>query len=1137
MSYPILYKANEADFSTLGLGVLSDATSALVTEERNGQFYLIMQYPIDGIRFNELKNDRVIKVDASNNLKDQRFKIERITKPSKGIVTVYANHVSYHSEELQLRPDVSYNGNAQSALTTWRSNLVDSHPFTVYSDIQTEGSGRWSIDKVENARRALGGVQGSILDSYGGEYRFDNYHIGLYAQRGDESGALIAYGKNLIELEQEEEIASTYTSVYPYSVIYNDDGEEELITLPEYFIDSEYVANYARRKILTVDFSDEDIKTADSLRTRAQRYIKENNVGVPRVNLKVKFIDLSKTLDYKHLKLVEEINLCDWVDIYFEKLDIVRKAKIIAATWDVLLERYHEIEVGESRASLSRSIDTTIERRLDPVSTRLNIIQTAANGKNSVFRGPTEPLARKVGDLWYKPVGDGEMEMYQWNGAIWELVVSTAVNSEIDTRIEDAKGIAEQARDHSNLLQLDADSILAGLGIEGITEMNQNIVNQIKANVGDRIDELVSNVDELPTVAYVKQEINRVEGSITTEIAKVTSNPSGTIAGYNTLVQTAERNEQLIASIKTTPEAEIVGYQRIVEQADLYERVIGITENDIDSNVSRIVQSSGIIQTEVSSQLERGTEDTLTDKTQRFIPPNATITLSLSKPMAIGTGYEFTFSVSQSVDNATSVRVEGADGVPEVVNTLDGRTYYRIEFTPNQNMSILTVRNTSPSSVVIRGESLVPGLGVFDRLDSLSTTVTQVADSWVLGIKSNDDLVTGINASSQGVRIFGENVVLDGNTIVDGTFTVTDTIFAPNMDISKFTVGTLNAANVNLINVNVNNLVGNTSEFIRSGWNSAAGGSVSISGSGISSIAPDNSQVYIQNGIMGVRNPSGATLGHIGYHFETTRPFYHIQTSLGTNFAISAMIGTASSNVRRTMLDIFPGSSETYVRTNDFRHVGATGGSTLPTARFSGSVMVDAELRLSGGNIVNPYGIYFNHGGSIYSLSSNSQLRIDAGTSLHLRTSNTNTALWFDNTHAYMHRTLSMEGNVITNQSDERLKRDISDTTINSLEAIRTWRIVGFNWIDEDKNARLGRQLGLIAQDTPDLALYDAQSDTWSINSSKQIMMNTHAIQQLAEREKNNNSIASAALIKAETNEEKIKRLENEVEELKRMVA
>ena len=426
MSYAVLYKANETDFNTLGLGVLRDAISPLVTEERNGQFELTMSYPVDGALFDEIKNDRIIKADAGHSLKAQRFKIIRITKPAGGVVKVYAEHVSYLSQDLALKPSVSYNGNATQALTAWKNNIVDEHPFTIFSDVQTTGSGVWTIDKVENARRALGGVAGSILDTYGGEYRFDNYHIGLYANRGSDSGALIAYGKNLTDIEQEEEIANTYTSIYPYTNIRDEEGNESLLTLPEYFVDSEYTSNYARRKIKTVNFQQDDITTVEQLRERAQQYIADNDIGVPSVNLTVKFVDLSKTFDYKDLALVEEINLCDQVTVYYEKLGIRQKAKVIKTVWNVALDRYDELVIGKAKASLSQSIGTTVDGKLETVVTDLNSVRIAADGKTKIFTGTSEPLATNINDLWYKPVGDGGVEMYRWDGVIWGLQKSSA---------------------------------------------------------------------------------------------------------------------------------------------------------------------------------------------------------------------------------------------------------------------------------------------------------------------------------------------------------------------------------------------------------------------------------------------------------------------------------------------------------------------------------------------------------------------------------------------------------------------------------------------------------------------------------------------------------------------------------------
>lgn len=839
MSYPILYRANETNFSTLGLGVLSDATSALITEERNGIFYLEMKYPIDGVRFNEIKNDRLIKADAGNKLKNQRFKINHITKPSKGIVTIYASHVSQHTEELQLKPEVNYSGNALNALNIWKNNLVDAHPFTVFSDIQTQGSGKWSIEEVENARRALGGVRGSILDSYGGEYRFDNYHIGLYAQRGDDSGALIAYGKNLVELEQEEEIASTYTSIYPFSIFINDDGSEELVTLPEYFIDSEYLNNYARRKILRVDFSTEDIRTEEELRLRTQRYIEDNDVGLPKVNLKVKFIDLAKTLDYKDLKIIEEINLCDWVNVHFKKLDITQRAKVIKIVWDVLLDRYEELQIGEARASFSKSIDMTVngrlEEKIDPVTRRLNIIMTAANGKNKNFYGPDEPTGDlRIGDSWYKPIGDGEFELYIYNGHTWgDPVVTTGINTETNQRLEEAKDIAETAKINTGLVKKEADSILAGLGLEGIGETNQSIVDHIKMTVGDKIGELEtvtsnfnsellavtgelsdldstvgalslhvdgrveslqsaldSGLDERPTFTSVNNSINEATGEVTSLITAVTETPEETIPGYSAVVSGVEGNAQEIGKIINTPEQAVGWYNTLVETAEGNTQEIGKIINTPENSLTwytSLVETAEGLETEISNI--------------KTTPTETIIGYSNLKETAEGNA-----RVIGRIKTTPETEIANYQRITETVDL-----YERVIGETEEGVKDNVAR-------IVMADNLFQ-TQVSDLLSETSTTVTQLSSSWVLGIKNSTDLVASINASPSGVRIFGRNIVLDGDTTVVGSFTVTDTIFANNLSISKFTTGTLNAANVNLINVNVNSLVGNTSNFVRSAWN------------------------------------------------------------------------------------------------------------------------------------------------------------------------------------------------------------------------------------------------------------------------------------------------------------------------------
>lgn len=193
------------------------------------------------------------------------------------------------------------------------------------------------------------------------------------------------------------------------------------------------------------------------------------------------------------------------------------------------------------------------------------------------------------------------------------------------------------------------------------------------------------------------------------------------------------------------------------------------------------------------------------------------------------------------------------------------------------------------------------------------------------------------------------------------------------------------------------------------------------------------------------------------------------------------------------MLDIFPGSNELYVRTAQFRHVGNY-------ARFSGEVVVDGAINALTSRITVQQ-MNLRYGSWIYDNSSNSQLIIVGG-GLRFYTNgasgSSNSALWIDNYYMYLTRNLSMEGYNITNQSDRRLKTDVNFTGVNSLEAICRWRFVDYTWIDSKKP--VGRHLGLIAQDTPELMYYDIKQDIYSINSSKQTMMNSHAIQQLNQK-------------------------------------
>lgn len=438
MAYPILYKANETNFEHLGVSVLSDASKCRVSRERNGIYILEFDYPANGKDVDKIKEGMYIKSDAGYRTKNQRFEVSKITK-TQNEFKIYCQHISQVKTTMNaIRPDITVTSvSAMGALRAWRDNLLDSREeFFVQSDISTLNSTTWKVENIENARDALGGKAGSILDVWGGEYEFDNLNITLHKSMGIDNPTIIAYGKNLLDLEQEQSILETYTSVFPFKKYTDDNNREQLITLPEILLDSTHLNKFTHRRILKVDFSsDENLKTVEQLRSKAKRYIKSNNVGVPKTNLKINYQDLSKVEGIFDTPALEQIDLCDRLKVYYDELGILNEnAKVVKVIWDVILEENHEIEVGDSRSSFVDSTSAKLESlqaQNDSVLDRINALVAEQEAAFDRFFKEKSKVIEDRAKGGYEKV-KLEIEKNQREKAI-----------ELENKIEETKQIAE----------------------------------------------------------------------------------------------------------------------------------------------------------------------------------------------------------------------------------------------------------------------------------------------------------------------------------------------------------------------------------------------------------------------------------------------------------------------------------------------------------------------------------------------------------------------------------------------------------------------------------------------------------------------------------------------------------------------
>ena len=358
---PILYDNKETSFNNNGIGLLTDAISCEVTEERNGSYELIFTYPITGQFYNDISEDFLIKAKPNEKSEPQLFRIYKSSKPINGIVTYNGEHISY---ELNGNPTPGLtvpNNTPLVSLTNLLDTAIFAHKFSSYSNIQTRAT--ININEPCSVRSILGGKEGSILDVYGGEYEFDNYVVLLHAERGSQTDIVIEYGKNLTDIKQEKNISEVYTALFPYAR-YTPEGEDEQeqkITLPENVIILPSSQNYGHVRTAIVDISDMFDKdteafTIPNLRLKANQYIQKHSLDTPNINITASFVQLWQTKEYEAIAPLERVSLCDTVKVRFPKLGVDVKAKVIKTVYDTLREKYITVELGNAKSNFSETI-------------------------------------------------------------------------------------------------------------------------------------------------------------------------------------------------------------------------------------------------------------------------------------------------------------------------------------------------------------------------------------------------------------------------------------------------------------------------------------------------------------------------------------------------------------------------------------------------------------------------------------------------------------------------------------------------------------------------------------------------------------------------------------------------------------
>ena len=464
---PILFESTETEFTSYGIGALSDAISCFPEEKRNGSYELTLEYPITGIHYAEINYRSIILAKANYIDAPQPFRVYKITKPLNGKVTIYARHLSYDLSGVPVQPFTAEG--IQSALNGLKSNAMTDISMWTFTTSRTTASA-FKVDVPSSVKSWFGGKEGSLLDVYGGEWHYDGYTCALENSRGTDRGVTIRYGVNLTDLEQEGNCADVYTGVLAFW----QDADGNLVqgTIQN----TSGTFDFTRIYILDCSQDYEEAPTATQLNAKAAAYIVNNNIGVPKVNLTLNFAMLEG--------LLNRVDLCDTVTVIFEKLGVEATAKCIRVRWNTLLDRYDEVELGDAKSELTEAI-----LRADTTATAA---VKAANQTKNIVDSRIETAVQKVtGNL------GGYIVLHDTNddGVPDELLIMD------DPNIDEATNVwrwNQQGLMHANSYtgeytnialtmdgQIVADAITTGIlrGIEIISDDGTNVVDIVNGKI------------------------------------------------------------------------------------------------------------------------------------------------------------------------------------------------------------------------------------------------------------------------------------------------------------------------------------------------------------------------------------------------------------------------------------------------------------------------------------------------------------------------------------------------------------------------------------------------------------------------------------------------------------------------------
>ena len=381
LDYPILFRGDTTDFTTNGMGRLTDCISSYVNESLNGIYECTVTYPKNGKHAGDIRQKRFLLIKPNETSDKQAFRIYKIEETSDGQrMVVRGQHRSYDLSGYPVEPFKATG--ITSSLSGLVSNSMVTNPYSTWTNLTNERT-IFNLTEPRSFRACLGGVEGSILQMFKCEFEWDNLTVKVWNERGSDNGVTIRYGKNLEKFVNVRTTESAYSGCIAFwkdsegkKIVY---GDVRKITLAE--DDGGTNLNFPTSRIFVLDASadvgdDFEKKTATEKKTilnnRADEYMEDNNFGTPYLDtVTVNFVPLWQTEEYKDVASLEQVSLGDYVTVIYGRFNF--KTRVVEYTYESIKGRYTSITLGTKQATFSSTIQqTTASSTISGSSTDLN---------------------------------------------------------------------------------------------------------------------------------------------------------------------------------------------------------------------------------------------------------------------------------------------------------------------------------------------------------------------------------------------------------------------------------------------------------------------------------------------------------------------------------------------------------------------------------------------------------------------------------------------------------------------------------------------------------------------------------------------------------------------------------------------